>query len=203
MKGRKSPRRGVWVIGLAFLILAMFLGALIFRKHERAATPPSIPAASQNAGLVTVTLFFASQSGDGLVREGREIDPCDELSVCFEEILEELINGPIGDLAPVLPLTGMFNSVRLDNVTARVDFAQELLDALPSGSNSELYAAYAVVNSICMNYPQVQQVVFTVDGKPLATLKGHLDTSSPITPDFSLEKGAAKPPAKKVKNEKK
>lgn len=203
MRGSKSPRRGVWVVGVAFLILAMFLGALIFRKHERAATPPSTPAASQNAGLVTVTLFFASQTGDGLVREGREIDPCDELSTCLEEILEELINGPVSDLAPVLPLTGMFNSVMLDNGTARVDFAQELLDALPSGSNSELYAAYAVVNSICFNYPQVQQVEFTVDGKPLVTLKGHLDTSSPIVPDFSLEKGAAKPPAKKVKNDKK
>jgi spore germination protein GerM len=203
MKGRKSPRRGVWVIGLAFLILAMFLGALIFRKHERAATPPATPVAPQNSGQVTVTLFFASQAGDGLVREGREIDPCDELSACFEEILEALINGPVGDLAPVLPLTGMFNSVRLDNGTARVDFAQELLDALPAGSNSEIYAAYAVVNSISLNYPQVQQVVFTVDGKPLATLKGHFDTSSPITPDFSLEKGAVKPPANKVKNDKK
>lgn len=199
MKGGKSPRRGVWVIGVAFLILAMFLGALIFRKHEKAATPPSTPAADQKAGPVTVTLFFASQVGDGLVREGREIDPCDDLSDCFEEILEELINGPVSDLAPVLPLTGMFNSVRLDNGTARVDFAQELLDALPAGSNSELYAAYAVVNSICLNYPQVRQVVFTVDGKPLATLKGHLDISSPITPDFSLEKGAKAPEKVKKK----
>lgn len=203
MKVGKSPQRGVWVIGVAFLVLAMFLGVLIFRKHEKASTPPSTPVTQQTAGSVTVTLFFASPSGDGLVREGREIDPCNELSACFEEILEELINGPVGDLAPVLPLTGMFNSVRLDNDTVRVDFAQELLDALPAGSNSELYAAYAVVNSICLNYPQVQKVLFTLDGKPLDTLKGHLDTSSPMTPDYSLEKGAPKSQTQKVKNEKK
>jgi spore germination protein GerM len=136
---------------------------------------------------------------NGLVREGREIGPCDEPSACFEEILEELINGPLGELSPVLPLTGMFNSVTLDGHIARVDFAQELLDGLPTGSSGELYAVYSIVNSLCYNYPQVQQVVFTVEGKPLETLKGHLDMSNPIPPDYSLEKGSEKPQSKKVK----
>lgn len=198
MRSHKNPRRGVWGIVLAFLLLAVFLGALLFRKHERAITPPTPPTEPQKSGLVTVALFFASPAGDGLVREGREIEPCEELPTCFEEILEELINGPLSDLAPVLPTTGMFNSVVLDANTARVDFAHELIDGLPPGSNSELYAAYAVVNSICFNYPQVQQVVFTVDGKSLATLKGHLDISKAISPDFSLEKGAEKSQVKKV-----
>ena len=201
MKSGKSPKRGVWVIVVAFLLLAVFLGALLFRKHEKATTPPSVPTAPQNSGFMTVTLFFAAQDFNGLVREGREIGPCDEPSACFEEILEELINGPLGELSPVLPLTGMFNSVELDGNSARVDFAKELLDGLPAGSSSELHAIYAIVNSICYNYPQVLQVVFTVDGKPLQTLKGHLDLSSPISPDFSLEKGFEKPQAKKVKND--
>lgn len=199
MKKQRNPKRGVWVIVLAFLLLAVFLGALLFRKYEDATTSPSSPASSQKSGLVTVTLFFASQAGDGLVRESRQIAPCDELEACFEAILEELINGPVSDLAPVLPLTGMFNSVKLEGNTARVDFARELLDGLPAGSSSELNAAYSVVNSICFNYPQVQQVIFTVEGEPLETLKGHLDISQPISPDFSLEKGAEKPQVTKEK----
>lgn len=199
MKKNKIPQRGAWGIVLAFLLLAVFLGALLFRKHERALAPPTTPGEAQQSGLVNVTLFFATQDFDGLVREGREIGPCEEPSVCFEEILEELINGPLGELSPVLPLTGMFNSVKLDGQTAQVDFAQELLDGLPAGSSSELYAVYAIVNSICYNYPQVQQVVFTVEGKPLETLKGHLDLTSPISPDFSLEKGSEMPQTKKVK----
>jgi spore germination protein GerM len=199
VKKNKIPQRGAWGIVLAFLLLAVFLGALLFRKHERALAPPTTPGEAQQSGLVNVTLFFATQDFDGLVREGREIGPCEEPSVCFEEILEELINGPLGELSPVLPLTGMFNSVTLDGQTAKVDFAQELLDGLPAGSSSELYAVYAIVNSICYNYPQVQQVVFTVEGKPLETLKGHLDLTSPISPDFSLEKGSEMPQPKKVK----
>jgi len=194
----KSPKRGLWLIVLAFLLVAVFLGALFFRKHEMATTPPSLPDKPQSSGRVTVALFFAAQSGNGLEKEVREIEPCNELSACFEEILAELINGPLSELAPVLPLTGTFNSVRLDGTTARVDFAQKLIDSLPAGSSSELYAAYSVINSICFNYPQVQQVVFTVDGKPQATLKGHLDISRPITPDYSLSPGDEDPQPEKV-----
>jgi spore germination protein GerM len=199
VKRSKSPKRGLWLIVLAFLLVAVFMGALFFRKHELATTPPSKLAEPQSAGRVTVTLFFAEQSGRGLKQEMREIEPCNEPSVCFEEIVTELINGPLSELAPVLPLTGTFNSVKLDGTTARVDFAQKLVDSLPEGSSSELYAAYSVVNSLCFNYPQVQQVVFTVDGKPLETLKGHLDISRPLTPDYSLSPGEQEPQSEKVK----
>jgi spore germination protein GerM len=192
VKNSTALKGGIGVIAFSFLLLAIFLGALLFKKYEDAKAPP-LPPAVQQSGLKTVTLFFASLEGDGLVREGREIEPCDELSDCLEEVLEQIINGPVNDSAPVLPPTGMFNNVKVEGATARVDFARELLDALPAGSNSELYAAYSVINSICYNYPQVQQVVFTVDGKPRETLKGHLDISTAIAPDFSLEKGAEKP----------
>ncbi len=202
MKRSKSPKRGVWLIVLAFFLLALFLGVFFLRKHETAITPPSGPTAPQSTGFVTVSLFFAAQSGNGLMKEGRDIGPCDELSSCLEEILQELINGPQGELAPVLPVTGMFNSVKLDGNTARVDFAQELIDGLPGGSSSELYAAYAIVNSICFNYPQVQQVVFTLNGKPIDTLKGHLDVSRPLTPDFSLSDGTEELRPGRQKNDK-
>lgn len=191
MQSRRTARRGMGVLVAAFLMLAVFLGALVFRKYENAGAPSPVPPAPQQAGPVTVTLFFAAADGDGLVREGREIDGCDQLSDCLESILEELINGPLGDLAPVLPPTGMFNSVTLEGSTARVDFANELLEGLPSGSSSELLAAYAVVNSLAFNYPQVRSVLFSLEGKPLETLKGHLDTRGAIVPDYTLERGAA------------
>lgn len=195
MRVKKAPKRGVGVLIAAFLILAVALGALLMRKHDMAKMPPSASVTQEQAGSHPVMLFFADMNSTALVREGRELDACDEVSVCLEEILEELINGPVTDLAPVLPPTGMFHSVQLDGGVARVDFAQELLDALPEGSSSEMMAAYSVVNSLALNYPQVKGVLFTLDGKPLQTLKGHLDVSRPIVADFSLEKGA-KPPEK-------
>lgn len=200
MRTKKTPKRGVGVLVAAFLVLAVALGVLLMRKHEMAKMPPPLSPPQGQAGIHPVQLFFADMNGSALVREGREIEACDEVSACLEEILEELINGPVSDLAPVLPPTGMFHSVRLDGDVARVDFAQELLDALPEGSSSEMLAAYAVVNSLSLNYPQVKAVQFTLDGKPLQTLKGHLDVRTPLTSDFSLEKGAKlteKPKGKK------
>lgn len=199
MKVKKSPGRGVWVIVVAFILVAAFLGALLFKKHETAVTPASPVETLQGA---KVTLFFAAQGGEGLVREWREIEPCAEPELCFEQILEELINGPLGDsAAPVLPLTGMFNAVTFDGSTAHVDFAPELLEALPAGSSSELLATYAVINSICFNYPQVKQVLFTVDGKRLETLKGHVEVDKPLSPDYTLEAGAKVAPPAKVKKQ--
>jgi hypothetical protein len=191
MKGRKPVKRGIGVLIAAFLVLAVVLGALLFRKYEGAKTPPPVPAVQESTGYHPVVLFFAAESGDSLVREGREIEPCDEIAGCLEEILEGLIDGPVSNLAPVLPATGMFNSVKLAGDVATVDFAGELLDALPAGSSSEMMAAYAIVNSLALNYPQVRMVRFTLDGKPLQTLKGHLDIRAPLAPDFSLEKSAA------------
>jgi len=202
MKGRKPVRRGIGVLIAAFLVLAVVLGALVFRKYEEAKTPPPVPAVRDDAGYHPVVLFFAAESGDTLVREGREIAPCDdEIEQCLEEILGELINGPVGNLAPVLPVTGMFNSVKLEGSVAKVDFAQELLDALPAGSSSEMMAAYAIVNSLALNYPQVRLVQFTLDGKPLQTLKGHLDMRAPLAPDFSLETSTDRPDTQKGKKE--
>jgi spore germination protein GerM len=201
VKSRKPVRRGIGVLIAAFLLLAIVLGVLVFRKYEGAKTPPPVPAVQDNAGFHPVALFFAAQSGDALVREWREVEPCDEISDCLEGILEELINGPVGDLAPVLPITGMFNSVKLEGDVARVDFAGELLDALPAGSSSEMMAAYAVVDSLVFNYPQVRKVQFTLDGKPLQTLKGHLDVRVPLAPDFTLEKRVEVPASLKEKKQ--
>jgi hypothetical protein len=191
VKPEKSPSRGVGILVVAFLVLAVVIGALVLRKYETARTPPTAPQGPTPSGVVRVTLFFASPQGDTLVREGRELESCSDISACLESIMEELISGPVGGLTPVLPENGMFHSVVLDGGTARVDLAPELIDALPGGSSSELLAVYAVVNSLVTNYPQVGNVVFTLDGRPLETLKGHIDLRGPVTPDFSLERPAA------------
>ena len=59
MQSRRTVKRGMGVLVVAFLLLAAFLGALVFRKYEHAGAPPPMPAAPQQAGPVAVTLFFA------------------------------------------------------------------------------------------------------------------------------------------------
>ena len=183
-----SPRRrGVVILVVAFIVFAIFVGLMLLRKYETGRQQPIAPPPVRQAGPVTVTLFFATNDGSGLVREGREIDACDEPTACMESVLEELVNGPVGDLSPTLPPNGIITGVQLEGETAQVDLGKELVDALPGGSNSEMLAVYSMVDSLAFNFPQVKQVLFTVAGEPVPTLKGHLDLRQPLAPDYTLE----------------
>ncbi|MCL2760910.1 MAG: GerMN domain-containing protein [Desulfuromonadales bacterium] len=194
MKRKRSRKQGFWVVVLAFILLAIIIGVLLFNKYRYATLPPKTPVPQHQTEKIMVTLFFASEDGNSLVREGREIDRCSDISDCATDIVSELITGPVGDLQPVLPDSGGINSVHVDGNVAKVDLAQSMVDGLPGGSSSETMAVYAIVDSIAANYPQIKYVLFTVDGKPLETLKGHIDLRSPIPPDFSFEnKNEGKP----------
>ncbi len=170
---------------VAFVISALVLGVLIYRKYEMSRLKPA-PPQPQEAGVLLVTLFFASPDGAGLTREAREVDACSEQTACAEEVLEELINGPVGDMSPTLPPTATFRSVRVDGDTATVDFGKELTDALPAGSNAEMVAIYSVVDSLAFNFPTIKRVKFLLEGENIKTF-GHLDLSAPLVPDFTLE----------------
>ncbi len=183
------PQRGSRRLLLGILLLTAILGGLFVRKYlGRQPLPPKVAApVAPGEGVRTVTLFFASPDGAGLVREAREIDPCTDLAECAEDVIGELINGPLGDLTPTLPETAMYRGVNVAGDLMTLDFGKELQDGVAAGSSAEMAAVYSVVNTIALNFPQVKRVSFLVEGKPVETLKGHLDLREPLLPDFSLE----------------
>ncbi|HEY5975496.1 MAG TPA: GerMN domain-containing protein [Geobacteraceae bacterium] len=189
MKRSRRQRRGVGILVVAFIVCAVVLGALLLQKYERRQLQPAVPPTEQTAGVVAVTLYFAATDGSGLVREGREIEVCETPTDCMAAAIDELVNGPVGDLAPVLPPNGTIHAVQLAGDLATVDLSRELVEALPSGSNSEELAAYAIIHTLTHNFPQVKRVAFTMEGRPLTTLKGHLDLRQPLSPELSLVRG--------------
>lgn len=198
MTRNQAPRRSpVLLIGI--VLLAALLGMLFIRKYAgRAPVPTQQPVATApQEGVRPVVLFFASPDGSGLVRESREIGPCSGLAECAESVIDELINGPLGDFSPTLPETATYRSVTVNGDTVTVDFGSELQEGMQSGSNAEMAAVYSVVDTVAANFPQVKGVQFMVDGVPVKELKGHLDLSIPVAPDFSLEKKEEAAPQEK------
>jgi len=189
MTMNNRPQRGSRRLLLGILLLAAILGGLFVRKYlGREPLPPKVAApAAPVEGIRAVTLFFASPDGAGLVREAREIDPCADLAECAEEVISELINGPLGDLTPTLPETAMYRGVSIAGDLLTLDFGKEFRDGVAAGSSAEMAAVYSVVNTLALNLPQVKRVRFLVEGKPVETLKGHLDLREPLLPDYSLE----------------
>lgn len=187
MKKIKRPLRDRPVLIAAFIICALVLGALMLKKYEARHRKPVAPPQAQQQGTLLVTLFFASPDGEGLVREGREIDPCEGAAQCIEAVAGELINGPMGNLTPTLPPATRVHSVRIEGDSALIDVGDELGNGLTGGSNSEMLAVYSIVDTIAVNFPQIKMVKLLVNGKSVETLKGHLDLREPLTPDFTLE----------------
>jgi Sporulation and spore germination len=179
----------------AFVVFAAVLGTLIYRKYELSRLTPAEPQ-PQKTGTLIVALFFASPDGAGLVREAREIDACSDPTACADAVVEELVNGPVGDMSPTLPPSTIVHGVRVEGDTATVDFGKEFADGLPAGSNAQIMAVYSVVDSLAYNFPSVKKVKFLLGGESVKTL-GELDLSAPLPPDFSLEIKAKVPAAEK------
>jgi hypothetical protein len=194
MRRNDGRRRRLALVLVAFLLLAGVLGVLVQQKISRSRQAPPAPPPVREAGTILVTLFFADPAADRLAREGREIEACGEPMACVEALVEELANGPVGDLEPTIPPATNTRAVQVLGDLAIVSLNQEFLDGLPSGSSAELTALYSLVNSIAFNLPQVKRVQFLVEGAPAPTLKGHLDLRQPLVPDYSLERPSGAEP---------
>ncbi|GFE60312.1 GerMN domain-containing protein [Geobacter sp. AOG2] len=178
---------------LPFLVIALVFGGMLWQKYQASHKIPPAPQISQPSGTRTAVLFFVAD-GSRLAREARELEPCNETGACIRNTLDALLSGPLGDYDEALPESTVLNSVRLEGATAVVDLNRSFAADLPSGSSAEMLAVYSLVDTICVNYPQVRRVKLTIEGNGSAVL-GHLDLSEPLEPDYSLEQAAGQTPA--------
>lgn len=170
---------------IPFLVIAVFFGTMIWQKYRDSRLVPVTPQVQPSVGKRTAVLFFVAD-GVRLAREARELDPCDDAAACLSDVLEELLNGPVGEFDESLPEGTVVNSVRIDGDLAGIDLNRAFVDALPSGSSAEMLAVYSIVNTVAANFPQITKVMLTVEGSQSPNLK-HLDLSDPLIPDYSLE----------------
>lgn len=191
----KSP---IFWGSLVALILCVGLVIGYFNREDGPRTTPvaenALPQQSRE-----VILYFAAADGQTLVAETRAINECQRDKDCLRETVEALIAGPQTDLVPILPAQVVLRDISVADSLISADFSQELIDAHPGGTQSELLTIYGLVDTLTVNFPHLRKLQILVDGVPVATLKGHLDLRQPINPDFSMvEEGLA--PAGKMIN---
>lgn len=133
-------------------------------------------------------LYFADPAGRYLVSEFQQIAGCDEDWECVRNLFISLVNGPQGDLLPILPPQTEVLSVEIRDDLIVVDFNGAFVHAHPGGSLSELLTVYGLVNSLTVNFPYLKQVQILVEGQPVETLKGHVSLARPVMADFSYSR---------------
>jgi spore germination protein GerM len=152
--------------------------------HESREVRP-VPQTAESATARKGVLFFVAE-GTRLAREARELESCDGTQACLKDLLDELFSGPVGDFDEALPESSNVQNVRIAGDLAVVDLNQAFATDLAAGSSAEMLAVYSIVDTICVNFPQISRVKITVEGNEHTQLR-HLDLSEPLQPDYSLE----------------
>ena len=181
---------------IPFLVITLVFSALIWKKYQSSREMPPKPQLKEPIGARKAVLFFVAD-GSRLAREARELEPCDGAAACVKVVLDELFNGPVGDLDEALPEGVALKGVQIDGDIAVVDLNQNFGDELPKGSSAEMLAVYSIVDTVCANFPLINRVKLNIEGKSEVALR-HLDLSSPLTPDYSLERGPIPDESEKV-----
>lgn len=141
------------------------------------AKPPETPRIEQGP-TYPVTLYFASQNK--LSTEVREIPKVVGIA---RAAIQELIKGPGpgSELARIIPHGTELLDINIkQDGTAIVNFSEEIVKNLNTGSEGEALLVYSIVNTLT-EFPTVSQVQIWVDGKVVESLAGHVNTSRPLT----------------------
>jgi len=168
-----------------FIVFVLFFSIMIWQKYRASREILVTQSQQSSENSRSVTLFF-SKDGTHLTRETRELEPCDTDTACLKSVIDELLNGPIGELAETVPEGVVVSYVRIEGDLASICFNNLFLESMPSGSAAEMLAVYSVVNTAAVNFPQIQKVKIEIDDNKTGILH-HLDISEPLIPDYTLE----------------
>ena len=134
----------------------------------------------------TVSLFFPVPGEGMLRREDRTLTLVSATPDRVRQILMALREGSREGLEGAIPAETELRAVYLapDGI-AYVDFDETFERAVSPGIRSETLTIYAIVNTLAVNLPSLQQVRILLEGREAETLAGHADLSRAYTPDPS------------------
>lgn len=191
-------RRGLVALGV--IVAAGALGWAIFWWLPGVISPhqatrgggSSADAPADGGRTIRATLFYANETGDGLVGVEREVPQADDTAEQARNILDRQLEPAPAPLLQVVPEATRVRTVFLiAGGTAYVDLTGEVASTHPGGSLDELLTVYAIVDAVTVNLPSVTAVQILIDGKEVDTLAGHVDLRRPLPANRSL----IRPPA--------
>lgn len=133
---------------------------------------------SSEKKVAGVTIYFPDANGEKLIPTQRQINLSREDK--YQAVVQALIDGPISDKEGIyiMPKDTQVLSVKVKDNIAIVDFNKAFKTNFTGGSTGELMLIGSIVNSLT-EFTEIKAVRFTVEGKVLEALDGHLDLTVP------------------------
>lgn len=168
------------VVIVALAVLALAGGC---KKEPAKPLTPNL-AAENKVAVRAVSLYYEAPTML-LAPERRDLalpqNPAGAMSIVVRELFKGSTNPSLPRLFPAD--TTVRATFLLPDGTAFVDLGgPTLTQGWGSGSHQELMAAYSVVQTLTVNFPEVKRVRILINGEPAETLAGHLNLARALGP---------------------
>ncbi len=172
--------RNAAAAGLLFAALGCSPG-----KPGSAPPGPAPPSSAAPEGRPVTLLYLDPASG--------LLAPCPATAVLMGnaqgdlcEVTRRYLAGPAcGDRMPVFPEgTALRGLYVLEGGIVVVDLSGQA--ASGAGSATETARVYGLVDTLCLNFPEVRAVRLLVEGREVETLLGNVDLARPLPPEAGL-----------------
>lgn len=169
----------------AALLVALGLAAMVYVPvwfaPETADVPVGAEATAEDGRRIRATLFYVSE--DGLSLEAVDADVAygaDSVEQARALLEAQLRPAPPPYAQAIAEGTTIRQIFVTDSGDAFVDLSKEAVANHRGGSLDELFAVYAIVNTLTVNLPAVKHVQILIDGQEVDTLAGHVDLRHPL-----------------------
>lgn len=184
----RQKKKSTRIAYLAAIIAGgVILLVIFFVILFNAVFPPMGTESAKSKEKIQIEVFFSDAQERHLVAEKRFVYKQENLAGQAQEVVRALLEGSKTGKINTFPTGVSLKGVKLlrDGVV-EVNFGSELVRNHPGGSAAEMATIYSLVNSLAANVDQIKAVIIVVDGKSLASLKGHISTMGSFSPDPDL-----------------
>jgi len=176
-------------VGVLIIALAVGVGAFLgWRMSSQSVGSSSMPASKdqiftvqllRRAEPLVVTLWYPV---NGLLSTGSAaIKRYPDTQTQARETLNTLLTDQRASLVAVLKDVKIQELYLDASGTAYVDLIPNQQKEIVASVSEELLALYAMTHTLVLNFEEIKQVMFLLDGKEARTLAGHIDIQRKFT----------------------
>jgi len=163
-----EARRVQGVLGVLFVLIAgiaIAVGIWLRLSPPPAPEPPTMPP--------SVQVYVPKVDARGELTYEPKTVAVGERG--YQGVFEQLIRE-----APVFPQGTRLLKAEREGDTLVLDFSQELVDGFAGGSDDEAALINALTRT-ASGFPEIKRIRLLVQGQPVESIGGHIDTTQPLT----------------------
>lgn len=171
---KKKGKGGGYLPVIIVAFLTVVIGIIILSYLGKGPGP--------KAGEKEVSIYVSDDEGTALKAEKVKI-PTGDLEKEAKSAIEKLLQK-----SDVIPENTKLLKLSIKDGLAAIDLSRRLIEGHTGGSSAEIQTAYAIVNTLTLNFPEIKEVQILIEGKKEKTIAGHIDISQPLGQDKKVVK---------------